>query len=746
MGWFRDKPIRQKLLFAILVPAGAALLLVGTAILYWDRVLVQEELQQDMSSVAEIIAENSAGAVAFEDPESASRTLEALRAKSHVVSACIYRGDGTVLARYDRGIAAACPQPSIADGEVLGERGLEISRAIDVDQRRIGTLTLLYDLGEVRERMLRDAAALAVVLVIAILLAVFLSGKLRGAITEPILSLADTAKAVSRTKNYSLRAERLSDDELGVLVDGFNDMLANVKQRDLELRTSEERFRTMADSSPVPIWIDDPQGGVEFVNRAYGELFGITLQQVRDTGWQPLIHPDDLAEYSRVFFKALRERAPFHAQARIRCADGEWHWIASYGAPLLSGDGAFLGMVGTSPDITPIKLAQEEREQMVQILEQRVRERTEQLRHSEDRFRLLVEGVQEYAIFMLDTEGRVTTWNVGAERLKGYRVEEILGQSFSAFYPLEARDKPARLLRTAAERGRVEDEGWRVRRDGTRFWANVIITALHDSSGKLVGFSKIVRDLTARKEAEEAIRAQAVELARSNADLQQFAYVASHDLQEPLRMVTSYMQIIADQFEGKLGADADECIGFAVEGAQRMRQLITGLLAYSRIGTGGQQPAHTDSSAVLEEARANLEMAIREAGATITSDPLPSVMADASQMLQLFQNLVANAVTFHGKTPPEVHVSAKRNGSGWVFSVADNGIGIAPEHYERIFVIFQRLHDRLEYKGTGIGLAICKKIVERWGGKIWVESQRGSGSTFYFTIPDSPAESKSKVI
>jgi len=250
-----------------------------------------------------------------------------------------------------------------------------------------------------------------------------------------------------------------------------------------------------------------------------------------------------------------------------------------------------------------------------------------------------------------------------------------------------------------------------------------------------------IEDITERKRAERELKQaealkQAVEaLELSNRDLEQFAYVASHDLQEPLRMVASFTQLLAKRYQGKLDKDADEFIAYIVAGAERMQVLINDLLTYSRVDTRGESFEPIDSEAAFDQAIANLRVAIEEGEAVITHDPLPPLIADDLQIVQLFQNLLHNAIKFHGKEPPRVHVSAKQENNEWVFSVRDNGIGIAPEYFDRIFVIFRRLHSREEYPGTGTGLAICKKIVERHGGRIWVESEPSKGSTFYFTIP-----------
>jgi signal transduction histidine kinase len=237
--------------------------------------------------------------------------------------------------------------------------------------------------------------------------------------------------------------------------------------------------------------------------------------------------------------------------------------------------------------------------------------------------------------------------------------------------------------------------------------------------------------LRARQELEQSV----AELARSNSDLQQFAYVASHDLQEPLRMVASYTQLLAKRYKGKLDQDADEFIAFAVNGASRMQALIQDLLAFSRVDRQGQHFEPTSVETLLSYALDNLKGAIEDSQAVVTHDPLPVVMADERQFLHLLQNLLSNAIKFKGRESPQIHLSAERREKEWVFSVRDNGIGIDPQYSERIFVLFQRLHTNAEYPGTGIGLALCKKIIERHGGRIWMESELGQGATFYFTLP-----------
>ena len=364
----------------------------------------------------------------------------------------------------------------------------------------------------------------------------------------------------------------------------------------------------------------------------------------------------------------------------------------------------------------------------------------EALRQSEERLRLVVSSVTDYAILMLGLDGQVISWNEGGERILGYRAEEIIGQHFSRFYLPEdiSNGKPAFELAEATRNGRSEDEGWRVRKDGSRLYANVVVTALYDETGRLRGFGKITRDITERKRSEEHLVKTAEDLKRSNDQLEQFAYVASHDLQEPLRMVASYTQLLARRYQGRMDSDADEFIAYAVDGCNRMQGLIRDLLAYSRSGTETKLLGEVSGETALNEALANLRVSIEESGATVTHDLLPAITTDNTQLVQVLQNLIGNAIKYRGAAAPQVHVSARRDSPReWIFSVGDNGLGIAPQYFERIFIIFQRLHGRQEFDGTGIGLAICKKIVERLGGRIWVESQLEKGSTFYFSLPES---------
>jgi PAS domain S-box-containing protein len=277
---------------------------------------------------------------------------------------------------------------------------------------------------------------------------------------------------------------------------------------------------------------------------------------------------------------------------------------------------------------------------------------------------------------------------------------------------------------------------WNVRSDVKR---KLMYAVARDVTEQKRSAAEIIR-LNADLEARVSLRTE--ELARSNTELERFAYVASHDLQEPLRMVASYLQLLQRRYQGKLDADADEFIGFAVDGASRMKALINDLLALSRVGTQGKAFGPVDCGKILNDALDDLQLAVADSGAAVTHDPLPTVTGDEVQLTRLLQNLIGNAVKFRGDTPPRIHVGARREGGDWHFSVRDNGIGIDPQYFDRVFLIFQRLHGREEFSGTGIGLAVCKKIVERHRGKIWIESRPGEGATFHFTLPAAGARAE----
>jgi PAS domain S-box-containing protein len=359
------------------------------------------------------------------------------------------------------------------------------------------------------------------------------------------------------------------------------------------------------------------------------------------------------------------------------------------------------------------------------------------LRESEVRKTAILEAAVD-GIVTVDEQGFVESVNPAAERLFGYGAGEIVGQNVKMLMPSPFRDEHDRAQDTHLTTGskKIIGIGREVlgrKNDGTTFPMELTVSEVQLGDRRI--FTGIARDISERKKAELELTRRTDELARSNIELEQFAYIASHDLQEPLRTIGSFTQLLARRYSGQLNASADEFIAFIVDGVTRMQALINDLLAYSLVGSRGTFFQSTNSEAVIERALANLKQLIDEAGAAVSREPLPAVWADDTQLGQLFQNLIANAIKYRGAAPPRIHIAARRQSAEWVFCIRDNGIGFDPQHAERIFVIFQRLHTKDKYDGTGIGLAICKKIVEGHAGRIWAESEPGRGSRFYFTIP-----------
>jgi PAS domain S-box-containing protein len=748
---------------------------------------------------------------------------------------------------------------------------------------------------------------------------------------------------------------------------------------------SEARYRGLLEAAPDAMVVVNQAGEIVLLNvqaeKQFGyrrdELLGQQVTNIIPHGFAERL----IADGTRSAAEALAQQIGTGIELVGRRKEGGEFPIEIMLSPLESADGILI-----TAAIRDISMRRDAERRLTEM-DGRRRVVEDALRESEKRYRLLIDGVHDHAIFMMDTRGLVVTWNAGAQRIKGYSADDILNGNFARFFTEEdqQRGKPAELLRLSAEKGRHEEQSIRVRKDGSRFLANVTISALRDAAGNLRGFSEFSRDLSesqasaekyrglleaapdamvvvdqagaivllnvraetqfgylrdelvgqqvssiipqgfaerliadgartatealaqqigtgieltarrkdgsefpielmlsplenaegilvtaairdisvrkaaathlqqmegryrglleaapdpvvlvnqageivivnrqtekifgyqrdelvggsarkliaagcverlraytlrdddgnyaeqssagielegqrkdgsrfpieamlspvttaddgvllavairdasARKEFEAKLLRTVDELRRSNEELGQFAYIASHDLQEPLRMVASYTQLLSKRYTGKLDKDADEFIAFAVDGANRMQRLIQDLLAYSRVGTQGKELQRTSSEAALQQAVANLGGTIEDHNAEITHDALPTVLADEGQLVQLFQNLLGNAIKYQGEGVPHIHVSAtEQSDAKWTFSVRDDGIGIEAKYFEKIFGMFQRLHRREEFEGTGIGLAICKKIVERHGGAISVVSRPGRGSTFNFVL------------
>jgi PAS domain S-box-containing protein len=499
------------------------------------------------------------------------------------------------------------------------------------------------------------------------------------------------------------------------------------KHAEEALRESEARYRStfeLAGSGIAHIGLDR-----KFirVNRRLCEILGYPEHELIGMTGRQISHPDDRevinTERKRLYAGEIDH---VHVEKRYRRKDGSTVWVAFSMVLERDAEGRPAYEIAIFDDITERKNAERA------------------LRESEERFRSLTQ---------LSSDWYWEQDESFALRFMSQRMGEKTGLAAASFIGRKRWDQPAlNLTDEDWTRHRATLERHEPFRDfemerpnptgGTR-WISVTGEPVYDDNGKFRGYRGVGSDITARKQAEAELRRahdelakKAEELQRSNAELEQFAYVASHDLQEPLRMVSSYTQLLAKRYKEQLPAEAQEFMHFTVDGAARMKQLIEDLLAYSRVGTKGKELVPVSLEAPLKRALTNLHAAIQESGAAVTADALPTVDGDEVQLAQVFQNLMGNALKFRSKErAPHIHVGAQEEAGEWHISVADNGIGIEPQYFERIFMLFQRLHAMGEYPGTGIGLAICKKVAERHGGRIWVTSTPGAGSTFHFTLP-----------
>jgi PAS domain S-box-containing protein len=497
------------------------------------------------------------------------------------------------------------------------------------------------------------------------------------------------------------------------------------------VNAERKRLEDIIEGIPAIVWESAGRPGhdhrITFVNHYTEQVLGLSLEDwsKREHPWESIMHPEDAEEAMRQMqarFDGTADAPGAPIQFRVSTSDGTVLELEMRLIAIRDENGQPIGMRGIALDITPQKEAERRIGQLMKLVEIG----RKRLQDTID----AVPAIVWEAVGPPETQRMVFVSNY-AETLSGYTAQEWVDVPGIGTAMIVPEDYDAAMA--TVERNYFEDAGlpvhYRLRRkDGQIRWVESRVSMVKDSDGKPIGVRGVTTDITELRQVE-------AELRRSNEELQQFAYVASHDLQEPLRMVTSYLQLIEQRYADQLDEQAHEFIDFAVGGATRMKQLINDLLAYSRVQTNREAFKPVDVSALVDSVLANLGSQIEETGAMVERDPLPTVRGNATLLTQLFQNLLNNALKFHGDNAPKIEVRVERNGPMWQFAVRDNGIGLDPRYADRIFVLFQRLHSQTKYSGTGIGLTICKKVVESHAGEIWVESQPGQGATFFFTLP-----------
>jgi PAS domain S-box-containing protein len=519
---------------------------------------------------------------------------------------------------------------------------------------------------------------------------------------------------------------------------GYSLLLRDIsekKKAELEQRENEERYRLMVEGvRDYAIFLLDAEGYIMTWNDGAKCIKGYSSYEIIGKHFSVFYTAEDLeSKKPERELKIAIETGKYEEEGWRVKKNGSFFWVSVVITALYNENNKLIGFSKVTRDLTERKQAEEA------------------LRQSEERYRSLVEQVTDYGIFMLDEKGRIVSWNEGAKKIKGYTAEEIIGKYFSIFYSEEDRrnGKPAYELKIAKEEGKYEEEGWRLRKDGSRFWANIVITAVYNAKGILIGYSKVTRDLTEKKETEKALRdsydkyrqlsnelkIKNAELSYANKELEQFTSIVSHDLQEPIRTIKSFLQLIEMKLNNEQYEDLNTYISKSINAANKMRELIQNLLQYAQLTKSETIEESVNVNELVNDALQNIKASVDANKTKITIESeVDTIQGDRVQLVQLVQNLLSNAIKFTESDNPQIVIKCIREDGHVKFAVSDNGIGIAEGDLNKIFEIFKRLHTKKEYPGTGIGLAICKKVVDRHHGRIWPESKPGKGTTFYFTL------------
>lgn len=526
------------------------------------------------------------------------------------------------------------------------------------------------------------------------------------------LSIYSGSKAAFGAEEVKLYCQLAADLSFGI--DGLRVRGAR-KAAEAAVRASEERYRCLTVATAQIVWLTDANGLVSGDMPTWRSFTGMTVEQIQGWGWIDSLHPNDRERTSQIWKAAVGSCSQYETEYRIRRADGEYRHVWVRGVPVLEQDGAIREWVGICTDITERHRAEQRLCEQAALLE-----------------------LAPAAILVRDLDSRVVYWSRGAEDLYGWTAEEAAGRVTHDLLHTEFPVPVSNLTEQVLSSGFWEGELTHICRDGRRITVASRWAVQRNEAAEPVGFLEINVDVTERKRAQEELAHFAEELQRSNAELQDFAFVASHDLQEPLRKITAFSDRLRDRCAAQLDETGQDSLNRMHSAAERMARLIDSLLGYSRLSTRAQPFEDVDLAVTCAGVLADLEQRIRETGARVVVRPLPWVMGDSMQLRQLLQNLLGNALKFHAAGGrPEIRVQSLHRDGRWEISVSDNGIGFDPAYAERIFRPFQRLHGRSEYEGSGMGLAICRKIAQRHGAGIQVESRPGKGSTFTVSLPES---------
>jgi PAS domain S-box-containing protein len=758
--------IKYKLMTIVIVACTAGLLLAGIAFLGWERNSIRNNMVKVLATRAEILGENCKVSLTFQDSKDAEKILQALHVDSSMISGSIYNGNNELFATYyrDKNTNLVAPTEFKKASITFSSDSLVVFAPIILDNEIIGTICLQSDLSNIHESLNRGIQIIIAVIIISLLAVFLVSARLQTVISKPILSLASVAKAVSEKKDYSARAVKQSNDEIGSLIDAFNEMLEQIQERDSELLVAKQELEVKVEERTVElskaneqmtkeitdrrkaqedltqllslhsatlestadgILVVDLNGKVASYNQKFLQLWQISEslaatkddEKILNSVLDQLLNPEKFtSEVKRLYANPLASSLDI-----LEFKDGRVYERCSQPQRI---DNKVVGRVWSFRDITDRKIAERA------------------LKESKQMLQIVMNNIPQF-IFWKDRNSVYLGCNSNFAKAAGCsKPEEVVGKTDNdlAWKKEEAdsyREYDSKIMDANAPQYHIIEQ--QKQADGKQAWIDTNKIPLHDANGNVVGILGSYEDITDRKKAEEEKEKLNRELEEANQEMKNFVYIASHDLREPLRKVAAFGDMLQKSLGGKLESEDAENLQFMIDGAQRMNKMIEGLLVYSRVSTKSNPPEVVDLNEIVKQLQ-QLELSIvlqEKHVAMEVPQPLPAVSADPVQVRQLMQNLIANGIKYQTKdNTPRITITSKPAVNGMVrIDVTDNGIGIKPEYQQAIFVMFKRLHSRSEYEGTGIGLAVCKKIVERRGGQIGVESEYGKGCTFWFTIP-----------
>jgi PAS domain S-box-containing protein len=724
---FEKTPLRRRLRLTILLTSLTALVLTFGAFAVYELIASRQDLGRRVEAMGEILAANSGHYLVSNRSQEAEDMLSSLSTAKHIRSAALFDRNGKLFARYPPSAAAnVLPRPP-ADGQRFTATELVQASPVFEKDRRVGTLVLRSNLAPVYDRFRIYIPIGLLVMAGSLIAAIGLSDNLQKSILRPILELAQTARLVSERRDYGVRARKVTDDELGLLTDAFNHMLGQIHERESALRESAQRLSLALQASQTGTWDWDLQRNEfhwdDLISRQFGMPAGqraVSFQQFIE-----LIHRDDRQSVQHAVHEAVDGGQEFQAEFRVVWSDGSIHHLAARGNALRDERGKAVRLTGVSLDMTERHQAEETRSWLAALVES-----------SDD------------AIVGKDLNGTIITWNSGAERMFGYTAEEVVGRPITILTSPDRPDEEEIILsRIRQGKPMAHYETVRMRKNGQPVHVSLSVSPIHDAKGSVVGVSSIARDITERKLAEEEIRRlnadleqrvreRTVELTEANKELEAFTYSVSHDLRAPLRHIDAFARIIEDDLGAESSSELQRYVGRIRRGIQTMGRLVDDLLNLSRVGRAQLSYQDVDLNEVLEEALHDLRPEASKQPIEWRIGRLPRASCDPGLIKQVFTNLLSNSIKYsRPRQPAIIEVDQVLADGEPAIYVRDNGVGFNMKYINKLFGAFERLHRTEDFEGTGIGLALVRRIIQKHGGRVWAQGEPDKGATFYFTLP-----------